>query len=119
VIVAAFVNVILPASVNDPPFVINEFALKKLRFPVDPELRVNVLAAVFVIEGFVPVKAKFAGVENPKVPVISPEIVGVAVQAVGLIVKAPLPSKLKVGLLVTLPNVIAVVAADPAVMVDP
>jgi hypothetical protein len=34
-------------------------------------------------------------------------------------VKVPAPSKLKVGLLVALPNEIAVVAADPAVIVDP
>ena len=62
---------------------------------------------------------------NPEVAVIKPEIVGVAVQAVPVTVKLPpnvvrpVPSKVRVGLVVTLPKEIAVVVADPAVMVDP
>lgn len=62
---------------------------------------------------------------NPKVAVINPEIVGVAVQVAPVTVKLPpkvvrpVPSKVKVGLLVTLPKEIAVVVADPAVMVEP
>ena len=57
--------------------------------------------------------------------VINPEIVGVAVQAVPVTVRLPpkvvrpVPSKVRVGLEVTLPRVKAVVVAPPAVMVEP
>jgi hypothetical protein len=65
------------------------------------------------------------GVVNPDVAVMSPEIVGVAVQAVPVTVRfpprvvSPVPSKVRVGLVVTFPRVNTVVFAEPATMVEP
>lgn len=56
---------------------------------------------------------------------MAPKVKGVGKVAVPVTVKAPpkvvspVPSKVRVGLVVTLPKVIAVVVADPAVMVEP
>src|SRR3989344_2554365 len=62
---------------------------------------------------------------NPEVAVINPEIVGVAVQDVPVTVKSPpnvvnpVPNNVRVGFVVTLPSVMAVVFADPATIVEP
>ena len=62
---------------------------------------------------------------SPDVAVTSPEIVGVAVQAVPVTVRfpprdvRPVPSNVRVGLVVTFPKVMAVVLAPPATIVDP
>ena len=62
---------------------------------------------------------------KPLVAVINPEIVGVAVQDVPVTVKFPpnvvnpVPNNVRVGFVVTLPSVMAVVFADPATIVEP